>query len=104
MSSSLPAFIWATASRAPNQSEVPTPWDWTPRTMAPAILPETRGSSEKYSKCLPPSGFLWVLSAGPSNTSAPYSFTSFPMAAPTRSTRATSQEDASSVAIGKAVQ
>ena len=85
-------------------TDVPTPWDWTPFTMAAAMRPETRGSSEKYSKFRPPRGLRWVLRAGPRITSTPYSRVSFPIARPTRSTRSTSKLEARRVAIGNAVQ
>ncbi|MNR50998.1 hypothetical protein D3C85_1706010 [compost metagenome] len=32
---------------------VPTPWAWAPFTSAAPITPDTRGSSEKYSKLRP---------------------------------------------------
>ena len=75
-----------------------------PSRSAAAIRPATSGSSEKYSKFRPPRGLRWVLRAGPSSTSTPYSRVSFPIARPTGSTRSVSQDDASRVAIGKAVQ
>ena len=42
-----------------------TPFDWRPRTSAAEILPDSRGSSEKYSKLRPPHGLRRTLAATP---------------------------------------
>ena len=45
--------------------------------------PDSKGSSEKYSKFLPHRGCLWILAAGPKITSIPYALASLPIALPT---------------------
>ncbi len=62
----------------------PSPWR-RPSGPRPADPPSSTRSSARRA------GLRWVLSAGPSSTSTPYSRTSFPIARPTRSTRSTSQ-------------
>lgn len=78
------------------------PHHHTPGPNTP-FFPERSGSSEKYSKFLPPVGKRWILMPGASNTSEPSEIDSHAMAAPTRLTSVSSHVDARAVATGKTV-
>lgn len=84
-------------------SEVPTPCDCTPRTEAAPRIPETIGSSEKYSKLRPHRGDRLMLMPGPSTMATSSIAASTPMAAPTRSTISGSNDEPMPTAGGKQV-
>ena len=79
------------------------PLDWTPRTKAAAILPETSGSSEKYSKLRPQSGLRLMQRPGASSVPTFWTAASWPIAAPTRSSSSVSHVFAIVTAVGKHV-
>ena len=64
-------------------------------------MPETRGSSEKYSKFLPQSTFLWIFIPGASRTSVLFFFISLPVTAASSSTASVFHVQASAVPHGK---
>ena len=84
-------------------AQAPTPSAWMPRTSATAALPDSSGSSEKYSKLRPPAGWRLRFSPGPSSTPTSAARVSRPSARPTSSMSSTSHDDPSVTAVGKQV-
>ena len=74
----------------------------TPFVISQAQTPVRYGSSEKYSKFLPHSGFLWRFTAGASQTFTCCSSHSFPTASPNICHSFLSKEHAMSISVGHA--
>ncbi len=80
-----------------------TPVLCMPRIIAAASLPESSGSSEKYSKFRPQSGLRLMFTPGPSTMPTPCATASSPSARPTAESSVSSQLFASALAVGKHV-
>lgn len=92
VSASLPTKCFAVAA---------TPPDWMPRISAVPVRPVSSGSSEKHSKCRPPSGERCRLRVGARSTSTPLRLASEASSAPRSVSSRSSQEAASAVGEGR---